>query len=63
MWYVQAARGEGEGENLPPLDFSLQTLTIKIKLSMMLDILLKSLSVEQNWGKNISIFVDIRIFR
>ena len=52
--------GGGGGRSLPPLNFSPYTLAVEIKLYMMLDILLKNLSVENNW-KNTSSFADIGI--
>ena len=49
LFYVEC-QGRGR-QNLPPLNFSPKTLTIEIKLFMMLDILMKNLSVEKNWKK------------
>ena len=53
MYYLRG--GGGRGQKLPLLNFSLETITIAIKFCMMLDILLKNLSVEKN-GKSTSIF-------
>ena len=53
MYYGRG--GGGRGQKLPPLNFSLETITIAIKFCMMLDIPLKNLSVEKN-GKSTSIF-------
>ena len=53
MYYVRG--GGGRGQKLPPLNFSLEVITIAIKFCMMLDLLLKNLSVEKN-GKSTSIF-------